>query len=138
MLNGRQRGEREIAQRNLQCARRQAKFSCGARKGLEAGAVRSRVTELPNPCQAYLAAKMPADHSETGCTTIHLVDLHDVVDFTDSLSAFAEQALLVSEGSFFIFGPGWRMFTVQLNLVMYLCFGRQQFCREIKIGRAHV
>ena len=90
------------------------------------------MTKLPNPCQAYLAAKIPADHSETGCATIHLVDLHDVVDFADSLSAFAEQALLVSEGSFFIFGPGWRMFTIQLNLVVDLCFGRQQFGREIK------
>ena len=52
--------------------------------------------------------------------------------FADSLSAFAEQALLVSEGSFFIFGLGWRMFTIQLNLVVDLCFGRQQFGREIK------
>ncbi len=90
MDDGRQRHEREIAQRDFQCARRQPKFVCGARQRLQAGAIRRRVTELPNPCQAHLAAKMPADHSETGRTAIHLVDLHNMVDFADPLAALAE------------------------------------------------
>ncbi len=129
---GWQRHEREIAYRDLQCARRQSKFSCGAGKRLEAGAVRSRVTELPNPCQAYLAAEIPADHSETGCTTIHLVDLHHMIDFADALAAFPKQTALVCERLFFVFAIGWGLLAIQLHLVLHVRFRGQQFGREVK------
>src|SRR2546430_11971205 len=87
---------------------------------------------MPNPCQAHLAAKMPADHSETGSTAIHLVDLHNVVDFADPLATFAEQALLVSERLFLLLGFGRRLLTVQLHFVVNLCLRRKQLGREIK------
>src|SRR5437899_5286263 len=75
---------------------------------------------------------MPADHSETGSTAIHLVDLHDVVDFADALATFAEQALLVSERLFLLLGFGRRLLTVQLYFVVNLSLRRKQLGREIK------
>ena len=64
---------------------------------------------------------MSADHSEAGRTAIHLIDLHDVVDFADALAAFSEEAVLVSERLFFLVRLGRRLFTVQLHFVMNLC-----------------
>ena len=90
------------------------------------------MTQLPNPCQAHLAPEIAANHSETSCTAIHFIDLHDVVDFTDALAAFAEQSLFVRKGSFCVLGFGRRTLAIQLNLVLHLRFRRQQFGREIK------
>src|ERR1041385_5129661 len=86
--------------RNFQWACRQPKFGRRARNRFQARAIGRRVTQLPNPCQAYLATKVPADHAQTGGTAIHLIDLHDVIDFSEALAVFAEQTSLVGERLF--------------------------------------
>ena len=75
---------------------------------------------------------MPAHHPQTRRAAIHFIDLHDVVDFSDALAAFAEQTLLVRERIFFFFDLGARLFTDQFYFVLHLCLRRKQFRCEIK------
>ena len=95
-----QRHEMEMAMRDFQWPRRQSQFGRRARNRFQARAIGRRVTELPDSRQAYFATKMPADHSETCGTAIHLVDLHDVIDLSNALAVLAEQTSLVGERLF--------------------------------------
>ena len=82
--------QREIAERDFQRTGSQPKFGRGPRNRLQASTIGRGVTELSNPSQTHLAPKMPADHSQTGGATIHLVDLHDMIDFAQALRPFSE------------------------------------------------
>src|SRR5262245_25430720 len=126
-----QRHERKIAQRDFQSARRQPKFGRGARNGFETGAVGCGMTKLSNPWQTHLASEMPANHCQTGCTAVHLVDLQDVMDFADAPTAFAKQSGLVRE-RVFRFGLAGRL-TIKLNFVVHLRFGRRS--EERRVGK---
>src|SRR6266853_6348433 len=119
------RHKRKIAVRNFQWTRRQPKFSRGAGNRFQAGTIGRCVTELSNPCQTYLATKMSADHSETGGTAIHLIDLHDMVDLSETFSALAEQTSFISKWIFLPFGLLRRLLPVELHFVVYLCCGRE-------------
>ena len=90
------------------------------------------MTELSNPCQAYLATKVSADHSEAGRTAIHLVDLHDMIDLSEAFAALAEQTSLVGERLFLTIGLLRGLLAVELHFIVYLCFGREQFRRKIE------
>ena len=78
--NGRHRHEREIAQGNLERARRQAQLAGRAAQRFQTRAVRGRVTQLPNAREADLAAEVPADHPQAGRAAVHFIDLLDVLD----------------------------------------------------------
>src|ERR1041385_6659390 len=117
--------------RNFQWACRQPKFGRRARNRFQARAIGRRVTQLPNPCQAYLATKVPADHAQTGGTAIHLIDLHDVIDFSEALAVFAEQTSLVGKWLFLVVALLERLLTwllcMALHFVVHLCVGRTPF-----------
>ena len=90
------------------------------------------MTELSNPCQAYLATKVSADHSEAGGTAIHLVDLHDMIDLSEAFVLLAEQASRIGERLFLAIGLLRGLLAVELHFIVYLCFGREKFAREIE------
>ena len=115
-------------------ARAASPSSVAARhKRFQARAVRCGVTKLPDPCQAYLAAEIPANHSETGRAAIHLVDLLDVVDLADALAAFSETVRAHPRtGSSSSSVSARRLLAIELHFVLHLRFRRQQFGREIK------
>ena len=74
---------------------------------------------------------MSADHSEAGGTAIHLVDLHDMIDLSEALAALAEQ-FAVGERLFLVIGLLRGLLAVELHFIVHLCFGREQFGREIE------
>ena len=132
MDDGWQRHEREIAKRNSSMRAPPAKFSCGAHQRLQTGAVRSRVTELPirarltlRPKYRQIIPRLAAPQSISSICMMWSI-------LWIALGRFAEKAALVSKRSFFVFASGRRPFTIQLNLVVNLGFGRQKFSREIK------
>ena len=132
MHNGRQRHQGEITQRDFQSARCQPKLGRRATKRLKAGTVGCCVTKLPDPRQAYLAAEMTTDHGETGCATIHLVDLHDEVDLASAPSAFAEKSALIRKRFSFVFRVSRPLLAIQLYFVVNPRFSRQKFRSEIE------
>jgi hypothetical protein len=79
-----------------------------------------------------------ADHSEAGGTTIHLVDLHDVIDLSQAFAVFAEQALFVGERLLVAVGLLRGMLLVELDFIVYLRFGREQFVAKSSGTRASV
>src|SRR5262245_58541955 len=123
---------REMAVRNFQWARRQPKFGRRARNRFQARTIGRGVTELSNPCQAYLSTKVSADHSEAGGTAIHLVDLHDVIDLSEAFAMFTEQTSLVSERLFLTIRLFAGLLAIELHFVVHLCFSGEQFGREIE------
>ena len=125
------RHEREIATRDFQSASSQPQFCRSVRHRLETGAVNCRVTKLSNPCQIHFASEMPADHPETRCAAVHLVDLQDLIDFAYPLTALAKQTALVGEWVCPFSVPGG-LPIIQLDFVVHLRLRGQQLRREIK------
>ena len=132
MDDRRQRHVREIAQRNLQRARREAELRRGAADRLQARAVGRRVAKLPDAREADLAPEVPADHAEAGRAAIHLVDLPDVLEASDARLCVCGRSPARRRRARRCRPARRRLVAVQRDLVVRGSFGRQQFRREIE------
>ena len=90
------------------------------------------MTKLANAREAHFSAEVPADYCQASRTAIHLVDLQDMIDFPDTLAAFAKQTTLIRERLFFALDLARRLLTIQLHFVVHLRFRRKQFGCEIE------
>ena len=90
------------------------------------------MAELTNAREADLSPVVPANHSQTGRATIHLIDLLDVLEPADPFLAFAEKSLFVRKRFRAVFALRRRLLAIERDLVMRRGFGRKIFHRKIK------
>jgi hypothetical protein len=74
---------------------------------------------------------MPANHSQTGRATVHLIDLRDVLEFADAFFLFAEMPLFINEGRSLI-ALSRRLFAIERRFVMHPRFRRNQLLGKIE------
>jgi hypothetical protein len=55
-----------------------------------------------------------------------------MIDLSDAFAVLTEKASLVGEGLFSAIGLLQGLLAVELHFVVYLCFGREEFAREVE------
>ena len=132
MHDRRQWHDREIAQRNLQCPRRQTKFNRGATKRFQTRAICRRMTELTNTRETDLASKMPANHTETGRAAIHLIDLLNEFELPDAFFLLPKMPFFVGKWRLRAFRFLDRELAIQRDFVVGQSFSGNQFLGKIE------
>jgi len=123
---------RKIAKRNLQRSRRETELDRRATKRFQTRPIGGGVTKLPDTREADLAPEVAANHAQTGRTTVHFIDLRDVLEFADAALLFPEMSLVVGKGRLRVLLFLDREFPIEGDFVVRQRFGRNQFLSKIE------